>query len=292
MQKQARINICHFRFILFNLKIFGEIITTGTIIICTNINQKLHAYNQSSFLVKKWLGLYPSLENTGRYRTLFRRSPAWKICHSGVASFSLWSFAWLFRDLFTWPIPFILPPIFQVWNSYFFLMQCDKSQYRITFFQKNFQKSGRPGARLVWLGGGGGGGGGVRGINNFGRAQKLFPRILEWRHQKKKRTSTRNVRILGWRQKKKVFIDKSAKKMVLAQEYWVDDQYFGGVRPRTAAHSSGTKPVTFFGTQSSLGGHISCLERHKQGFGWHGPEMPPRGTRPDVGAKQLEYAGW
>ena len=44
------------------------------------------------------------------------------------------------------------------------------------------------------------------------------------------------------------------KKTVLTQEYWVDDQYYRGVRPRTAAHSSGTEPVTFFGTQSMLGG--------------------------------------
>ena len=64
--------------------------------------------------------------------------------------------------------------------------------------------------------------------------------------------------------KKKDFHRKICKKMVLAQEYWIDDQYFGGVRPRTAVHSSGTEPVTFFGTQSSLGGHISRLGRHKQ----------------------------
>ena len=99
-------------------------------------------------------------------------------------------------------------------------------------------------------------------------------------------------RILGWRLKKKVFIMKCAnfgvktkqkkkdfhrkicKKMVLAQEYWIDDQYFGGVRPRTAVHSNDTEPVTFFGTQSSLGGHISRLGRHKQWFGWHRPKMP------------------
>ena len=53
---------------------------------------------------------------------------------------------------------------------------------------------------------------------------------------------------------KKGFSSENLQKKVHAQEYWVDDQYFGGVRPSTAAHSSGTEPVTFFGTQSSLGG--------------------------------------
>ena len=88
-------------------------------------------------------------------------------------------------------------------------------------------------------------------------------------------------RILGQRLKKKVFVARCVnfgvktkkkrfssqnlqKKTVLAQKYWFNDQYFGGVRPRTAAHSSGTEPVTFFGTQSSLGGYISLLGRHKQ----------------------------
>ena len=63
--------------------------------------------------------------------------------------------------------------------------------------------------------------------------------------------------------KKRIFIAKSAKNG-LAHEHWVEGQYFGGVRPRTAANSSGTKPVTFFGTKSSLGGHISCLGMHKK----------------------------
>ena len=48
--------------------------------------------------------------------------------------------------------------------------------------------------------------------------------------------------------KKKDFRRKICKKAVFAHEYWIDDQYFGGVRPRTAAHSSGTEPVTFFET--------------------------------------------
>ena len=36
-------------------------------------------------------------------------------------------------------------------------------------------------------------------------------------------------------------------------------------------HSSGTEPVTFFGAQSSLGGHDSLL-------GGHSPECLPRGA--------------
>ena len=38
-------------------------------------------------------------------------------------------------------------------------------------------------------------------------------------------------------------------------------------------HFSGTEPVTFFGAQSSLGGHNSCLGGTSSDLGWHGPEM-------------------
>ena len=67
-----------------------------------------------------------------------------------------------------------------------------------------------------------------------------------------------------WGEDKKIeFSSQNLQKNGSCQEYWVDDQYFGGARPRTAAHSHGTDPVIFFGTQSSLGGHVSRLGRHK-----------------------------
>ena len=34
--KKARMNISHFRLILFNLKIFGEIVTTLILLLCSN----------------------------------------------------------------------------------------------------------------------------------------------------------------------------------------------------------------------------------------------------------------
>ena len=43
----------------------------------------------------------------------------------------------------------------------------------------------------------------------------------------------------------------------------------------TGVHFSGTEPVTFFGAQSSLGGHSSCLGGISSDLGGHGPEMPP-----------------
>ena len=70
--------------------------------------------------------------------------------------------------------------------------------------------------------------------------------------------------------KKKGFHRKIYEKTI--HEYWVDDHYFGVVGPEL--HSSGTEPVTFVGTQSSLwGAHFL--------FGGHGPEMSPRGAGPD-----------
>ena len=87
--------------------------------------------------------------------------------------------------------------------------------------------------------------------------------------------------------KKRIFIAKSAKNG-LAHEHLVEGQYFGGVRPRTAANSSGTKPVTFFGTKSSLGGAY-FLFRDAQEVIWMA--RPRNAPGPDVGAKQPEYAG-
>ena len=44
-------------------------------------------------------------------------------------------------------------------------------------------------------------------------------------------------------QKKKEFLLQNLQQTVLAHEYWVNDQYFGDVKFRTAAHSSGIEPV-------------------------------------------------
>ena len=51
--------------------------------------------------------------------------------------------------------------------------------------------------------------------------------------------------------KKKVFVVKSEKKPVLAQEFWGNNQFLRVF-------------VTFFGAQSSLGRHNSCFGGHKQ----------------------------
>ena len=54
-----------------------------------------------------------------------------------------------------------------------------------------------------------------------------------------------------------VFTTKSAKKTILAHEFWVITSILRvwGLK----LHSSGTKPVTFFGAQSSFGGRNSRL---------------------------------
>ena len=44
--------------------------------------------------------------------------------------------------------------------------------------------------------------------------------------------------------------------------------------------SSGTNPVTFFGAQSSLGGHNFRLGGHKRWFGGHGSRNSPHRTGP------------
>ena len=106
-----------------------------------------------------------------------------------------------------------------------------------------------------------------------------FSRILGWREKKNKKNLfiSKNARIssnFGVKpQKNRVFYYKICEKAVLALEFWGDNQYLGSRRPKL--HSSGTKPVTFFDAQSSLGGHNSRLGRHKQWFGGHGPVMLP-----------------
>ena len=63
-------------------------------------------------------------------------------------------------------------------------------------------------------------------------------------------------------QNKRVFIAKSAKKQFLPTNSGVIASILGvsGLKQ----HSSSTEPVTFFGAQTSLGGHNSCLWGHKQ----------------------------
>ena len=61
----------------------------------------------------------------------------------------------------------------------------------------------------------------------------------------------------GTTKKKRFFIAKSAKKQFLLTNSGVTTIILrvSGLE----LHSSGTEPVTFFGAQSSLGGHNSCL---------------------------------
>ena len=47
-------------------------------------------------------------------------------------------------------------------------------------------------------------------------------------------------------------------------------------------HSSGIEPVTFFGAQSSLGGHNSRLGGKSSDLEGEGPGMPPRSAGPDL----------
>ena len=77
--------------------------------------------------------------------------------------------------------------------------------------------------------------------------------------------------------KKRVFITKFAKKQFLLTIYGVITSILGvsGVE----LHSSGTEPLTFFGAQSSLGGHNSR-------FGGTAPECS-RGVVPAASLQQF-----
>ena len=55
-------------------------------------------------------------------------------------------------------------------------------------------------------------------------------------------------------------------------------------------HSSSPEPVTFFGAQSSLGGHNFRLGGHKQSFGGARPKMPSRGAGPEPNGLKRIFA--
>ena len=108
-----------------------------------------------------------------------------------------------------------------------------------------------------------GGGGGAQ--INFERAQKHFS--LEFKSEDQKRG----------------LHCKICKKVVLAHEYWVDDQYLEV--SETELHFNGTKPVTFFGAQSSLGGG------NKQWFGGGTAPKCPCGAGHDFNSGLEENSG-
>ena len=91
-----------------------------------------------------------------------------------------------------------------------------------------------------------------------------------WDEEKKKLFNSKNAEIFtnfGEKpQRKRVSITKSAKKQFLLTNSRVITGIFGvsGLE----LHSSGTEPVTFFGAQSSLGGHNFHL-------GGTTPDCPP-----------------
>ena len=108
-----------------------------------------------------------------------------------------------------------------------------------------------------------------------------FSRILGWR-QKKLNFHLKNARIftnsgVKPQKKKDLYYTFWKKKTVLAHEFWGDNHYLGSLRPQTAL--SGTEPVTFFGAQSSLGRHSSCLEGTSSDLGRARPRNAPRGRR-------------
>ena len=70
---------------------------------------------------------------------------------------------------------------------------------------------------------------------------------------------------------KKVFTTESAIERFLLTNFWGDDQYFGGLKPRTSFQRHRARYL--FRAQSSLGGHNSRL-------GGHGPAMPLYGAEP------------
>ena len=134
----------------------------------------------------------------------------------------------------------------------------------------------RPGARIAWLGGINkfwGGAQNILRIRECGPKTKVFIANFHeiWGRPKKSSSSQKMYkfpRIPGWTTK------KSAKKQFLLTNSEVITSILGVLG--LELHSSGTEPVTFFGAQSSLGGHhILVWGGHKQWFGCHSPGIYP-----------------
>ena len=100
------------------------------------------------------------------------------------------------------------------------------------------------------------------------RNMRGFPRILGGRGKKavqfKKCANFHEFR--GETTKKWVFIIKSAKKHFFLTNSRVSD---------LELRCSHTELVTFFGAQSSLGGHNSCFGGTSSDLEGHGPGLPP-----------------
>ena len=120
----------------------------------------------------------------------------------------------------------------------------------------------RPGAREAWLGGGG--------HKQVWGAQKL----VESDDQKTKVFIAKHVEnFTDNGENKKVFTAKSAKKRFLPTNSGVMTSIL--MVSGLELHPSGIKLVSFFGVQSSLGGHNSRLGGYKQWFEGARPRNAP-----------------
>ena len=86
-------------------------------------------------------------------------------------------------------------------------------------------------------------------------------------------------------QKKRVFIAKSAKKQFMLTNSGVITSILGA--SGLELHFSGTEHVTFFGAQSSLGGHSSCLGVTSMIWGGARPRNARRGVGPAASLHQF-----
>ena len=167
-------------------------------------------------------------------------------------------------------------------------------QERCRVCQKQARSRCRPGARIAWL----------RGhkqilgeykkftasnSRDWTKKQRSLLRIftnsgVNTKKERKKRSSFKKILEIydfwGEITKKRIFIAKSAKKQFSLNNSWMTTSILGA--SGLELHSNCTEPVTFFRTQSSLGGgvHNFRLVGHKWWFEGHGPEMPPYRTGP------------
>ena len=164
-------------------------------------------------------------------------------------------------------------------------------QARCRICKKQTRSRCRPGARIAWHGG----------INKFGEGHKKFAalNLREWTKkqrpllqiftnfgvktkEKKKKERKRKVFISKNTQistiskvkpqQKGVFNAKSGKKQFLLTNSWMTTSILGV--SAFELHSSGTVPDTFFGAQSSLWGHNSCLGYTSSDLGGTTPKCP------------------